>query len=62
MQSKRDLLPANKVPRLARQFQSSWMAKRRVILKASATPCVWHGYREAGECERAGNTGDTTVG
>lgn len=62
MQIKHDLLPANEVPRLARQFQSSWMAKMRVILMANKTPWAWHGYRETGESERAGNVGDATVG
>lgn len=46
MQIKRDLSPANEVPRLARQLQSSWMAKAKVSLTANTTPWVWHGYRE----------------
>lgn len=62
MQIKHDLLPANEVLPLARQFQSSWMAKMRVILMASTTPWAWHGHMETGEPERAGKVRDATVG
>lgn len=62
MHIKHDPSLANEVPRLAGQFQNSWIAKKRVSLTGNTTPWVWHSYRETGESERAGNTGNAAVG